>query len=1343
MPEVFVLTEREKLIVQAAIEELRNTIRNPVNRPLRDVQQRQASDVYIAVAPTGGIGARVDTFPGNAQCSIYQLLLSNIGTDVGTSQDAELKPVEDFTQRVYNLNPGPISEGSYTPIIKDKWGNWIVGTAPPNDERWLEIKSATLVDGVYYAGFLTEYESTTLGGATQFADDGSTTTPAGGTAVWVAFANSDDSTSSYPAPGFPSNDVYGTPYGFRQLVRYKGRPTGETFTSGGVTAPVYLVEWGVADIMQGGAVSRVPQVFMGEKGFQQGIVVGFTSLGGQESWLPNLEPCQSRGGIPLVGVQLALSNTGNGGVITGTNLPSFIIGVYGKDNADNPGVLHAFAELIGYQSEPGADDSAEPVIFRLHGAANCLYPTNGLFSIQDGTSGAYYDGVTGTDPVGNLFYGGICYLIGSGGGGGTGTVTNIDITAPAEGITVTGGPVTTSGTFTLALANDLEALEGLTGTGVAVRTGADAWALRTILGTTGQIDVTNGTGVGGDLTIAIAAAYATNFEAAGAVAAGIATHEAATDPHPQYTTAAELASYAQPLDGDLTAIAALATNGLARRTGVDTWVINAVGAASGTDILDRDAADARYATSSITLVGDVTGSGASPITTTIAANAVVTSTINNNAVTYAKIQTVAASRLLGNATTSTAACAEIALASGLRFNGGNLEVAPNGITLAMMATVATATLLGRTTSGTGNVESLSASQSRTVLGLGTAALKNTATSGNNVPLLDGANFWSAAQTFTNSSGIKIEDTDASNTLGLIVGSDLTANRTLTITTGDASRTLTMTGNATISGTNTGDQTITLTGNVTGSGTGSFATTIASNAVTLAMMATVATSTFLGRTTAATGNVEALTVAQAKALLDLSGTNTGDQTITLSGDVSGSGTSGITTVLANSGVSAGDYKGVTVNAKGLVTVGLGTTVTGLSAAGTTQGTATAVTGNFALQEVTTVGSGQGVKLPTATAAIEMTVTNRGANTLLVYPASSGTIDGGSANAAVSVPVNGVVRFIGTSATNWYSLRGMTFNSTTPTSLGTGAVGTSLDAARSDHVHPAADLSGSQATGTLAAARFPALTGDVTTVAGALGTTIGSNKVTLAMMAQVATATFLGRTTAATGNVEALTISQAQSLLGVSGTNTGDQTITLTGAVTGSGTGSFATTLANFDAAKMTTGTVATARLGSGTAAASNRLRGDQTWGLDTPHGARVTNGATQSIPNATNTALTWNTENFNTDSIHSNATNPTRFTIPTGMAGKWVIGGFVAWDGAAGTSAAGGRSIWIYLNTTTILALIERTSDATTPSCRLTLATAVKLAAGDILELYAFQTSGAAINVIVGCSFWCYYLGPDT
>jgi len=137
-------------------------------------------------------------------------------------------------------------------------------------------------------------------------------------------------------------------------------------------------------------------------------------------------------------------------------------------------------------------------------------------------------------------------------------------------------------------------------------------------------------------------------------------------------------------------------------------------------------------------------------------------------------------------------------------------------------------------------------------------------------------------TFTN-TGLKALDTDASHSLTIAPGSNLSGNRTLTVTTGDADRTvslsgnLTVSGNTTVNGTNTGDQTISLTGDVTGSGTGSFPTTIASNAVTsakiaddnittskiansavtLAKIANIGTGKVLGRTTAASGVVEEL------------------------------------------------------------------------------------------------------------------------------------------------------------------------------------------------------------------------------------------------------------------------------------------------------------------------------------------------------------------------------------------------------------------------------------------------------------------------------------------------------
>lgn len=77
------------------------------------------------------------------------------------------------------------------------------------------------------------------------------------------------------------------------------------------------------------------------------------------------------------------------------------------------------------------------------------------------------------------------------------------------------------------------------------------------------------------------------------------------------------------------------------------------------------------------------------------------------------------------------------------------------------------------------------------------------------------------------------NTDVLTTTKVVITQPATGS-TLTIQDGF---TLTASGNAIVSGTNTGDQTITLTGDVTGSGTGSFAATIANGSVTAAKMAT--------------------------------------------------------------------------------------------------------------------------------------------------------------------------------------------------------------------------------------------------------------------------------------------------------------------------------------------------------------------------------------------------------------------------------------------------------------------------------------------------------------------------
>lgn len=172
----------------------------------------------------------------------------------------------------------------------------------------------------------------------------------------------------------------------------------------------------------------------------------------------------------------------------------------------------------------------------------------------------------------------------------------------------------------------------------------------------------------------------------------------------------------------------------------------------------------------------------------------------------------------------------------------------------------------------------------------------------------------------------LEDSNNSHYLTITTTSDLTAARTLTLAPGDANRTLTLSGDATISGTNTGDQTITLTGDVTGSGTGSFAATIAADAVSLAKMADMATSSLIYRKTAGTGNPEVNTLATLKTDLLLTGTNSGDQTITLTGDVTGSGTGSFAATIANDAVTYAKMQDISATDKilGRSTAGAGNT-----------------------------------------------------------------------------------------------------------------------------------------------------------------------------------------------------------------------------------------------------------------------------------------------------------------------------------------------------------------------------------------------------------------------------------
>jgi hypothetical protein len=72
------------------------------------------------------------------------------------------------------------------------------------------------------------------------------------------------------------------------------------------------------------------------------------------------------------------------------------------------------------------------------------------------------------------------------------TFTGRTLSAPAAGLTIT-NPAGTAGNPAFALANDLAAIEGLSNTGFAVRTGTDTWTTRALVGSTNRITITNAT----------------------------------------------------------------------------------------------------------------------------------------------------------------------------------------------------------------------------------------------------------------------------------------------------------------------------------------------------------------------------------------------------------------------------------------------------------------------------------------------------------------------------------------------------------------------------------------------------------------------------------------------------------------------------------------------------------------------------------------------------------------------------------------------------------------------------------------------------------------------------------
>lgn len=126
------------------------------------------------------------------------------------------------------------------------------------------------------------------------------------------------------------------------------------------------------------------------------------------------------------------------------------------------------------------------------------------------------------------------------------------------------------------------------------------------------------------------------------------------------------------------------------------------------------------------------------------------------------------------------------------------------------------------------------------------------------------------------------------------------------------------------------------------------------------------------------------------------------------------------------------------------------------------------------------------------------------------------------------------------------------------------------------------------------------------------------------------------------------------------------------------------------------------------------------------GAYAFNSATQSIPNNTPTALTFDSEVFDHGGIHSVTVNTSRLTIPTGGAGVWA---FIA-QGTFAANATGIRFVQLVAGGLLTLGASQINAGAAV-ILSLNAPVITTCVDGDFFEAFVFQNSGGALNATAG------------
>ncbi|GAB4001459.1 hypothetical protein GCM10028807_57650 [Spirosoma daeguense] len=229
------------------------------------------------------------------------------------------------------------------------------------------------------------------------------------------------------------------------------------------------------------------------------------------------------------------------------------------------------------------------------------------------------------------------------------------------------------------------------------------------------------------------------------------------------TTAASAIDGKQPLNSNLTTIGGLAPSNddfLQRKAGA--WTFRTLTQVKN----DLNLVGTNTGDQTITLTGDVTGSGTGSFATTLATVNSNVGTFNNITINAKGLATGGSNiaYLTGNQSISFAPTGDVTgSASGATSLAPTLTIGNNVVSNAKLATVATATIKGRTTAGAGNVEDLSASQARGVMGLGDLALQN-------------------ANSLTTTATTSMSNVTMSGNLSVVSGNIVVGNTTPTSTT---------------------------------------------------------------------------------------------------------------------------------------------------------------------------------------------------------------------------------------------------------------------------------------------------------------------------------------------------------------------------------------------------------------------------------------------------------------------------------------------------------------------------------------------------------------------------------